>query len=189
MDILKAVESTSLEYTAVLIGYFLDFFVLPRVKSYLDPLPIVLDVANNAAAIPGSGSVPVVFTHTFDVARFTVALLTLPKWEKESYVIGDRLTWNEFLDLVEEAKGVKFSVANDPIEKLKAGQITELPSHKQMYPFFPKAMLQGMFASFGRMFEEGVFDLRPSHALNDDFPEIKPRKVRQLVFEAWNQEL
>lgn len=187
IGIIKALESTSLEYTSVLNGYFLDYFFVPKVKSYMPPMALALDIANDFAAIPGSGDVPVVFTHTFDVARFVAALVGQPTWEKESYIIGDRVTWNEFLRLAEEAKGTKFTVVHDSLEKLRAGQITELPSHPSLYPFFPKETLQGFFAAFGIMFEQGEFDLRPSHSLNDDFPEIKPKTVRELVLEAWKE--
>jgi hypothetical protein len=187
IGLLEALEATSLEYTAVLNGYFLDYFVLPKVKSYLSPLAFALDIANNYAAIPGSGDVPVVLTHTFDIARFVTALVRQPKWEKESYIIGDKVTWNEFLRLAEEAKGTKFTVVYDSVEKLKSGQITELPSHPPVYPFFPKEMLQGLFASFGILAEKGAFNLRPSRSLNHEFPEIKPKTVKELVTEAWKE--
>ena len=185
MDIIDALEGTSLEYTSVLNGYFLDYFVVPKVKSYMPPMALVLDIANDFAAIPGSGDVPIVFTHTFDIARFVAALVKQSKWEKESYIIGDRVTWNEFLRLAEEAKGTKFTVVHDSLEKLRTGQITELPSHPSLYPFFPKQMLQGFFAAFGIMAEQGEADLHPSHSLNDEFPDIKPRTVKELVLEAW----
>ncbi|KAH8883170.1 NAD(P)-binding protein [Thozetella sp. PMI_491] len=188
ITVLEALESTtSLEYTAVLNGFFLDYWVLPKVKSYFDPLPLVIDMPNNIAAIPGSGDVPITFTHTWDIACFVPALLTLPRWEKESYVIGDKVTWNQFVKFAEEARGFKFTVTYDSVEKLKAGEITELPSHQHLYPFFPKETLRGLFAAFGRMFEEGDFDLKPSRPLNDVFPEIKTRGVKQLLFEAWKQ--
>ena len=61
---------------------------------------------NNAAAISGSGNTPVVFTHTIDVAKFVAASLDLDKWDKRFFVKGDKLTWNEFLQLAEKAKGV-----------------------------------------------------------------------------------
>ncbi len=185
MDIIDALEGTSLEYTSVLNGYFLDYFVVPKVKSYMPPMALVLDIANDFAAIPGSGDVPIVFTHTFDIARFVAALVKQSKWEKESYIIGDRVTWNEFLRLAEEAKGTKFTVVHDSLEKLRTGQITELPSHPSLYPFFPKQMLQGFFAAFGIMAEQGELDLHPAHSLNDEFPDIKPRTVKELVLEAW----
>jgi hypothetical protein len=187
MDTVEALSATSLEYTAVYNGYFLDYFVAPKVKSYQPPMALAIDIANDFAAIPGSGDVPVVFTHTFDVARFAAALVGQPRWEKETWIIGDKLTWNEFLRVAEEARGAKFTVVYDSLDKLKTGQITELPSHPHLYPFFPKEMLRGFFAGFGILFETGVFDFKPSRTLNDDFPEIKARTVKELVFEAWKE--
>jgi hypothetical protein len=178
-------EATSLEWTAVLNGYFLDYYGAPKVATYMPPMALVVDLFNGVAAIPGSGDVLVVFTHTFDVGKFVAALLTKEKWEKESYIIGDKLTLNDFVRIAEEVKGTKFRVEHDSVEKLKTGQITELPSHTAFYPFFPKEMLQGMFAAFGIMFENGVFDLKPRRTLNDDFPDIKPKTVRELVSEAF----
>lgn len=185
LDNIKELQSTSLETTVVVNGFFLDYFVAPQVPSYQPPFAMVLDIANNTAVIPGSGDVPVVFTHTFDIARFIPALLSKPKWDKTSYIIGDKVTWNEFLAVAEEAKGVKFTVGHDSVETLKNGFVTELPSHPSMYAIFPKPMLQGLFASFGVMFENGAFDLSPASTLNDEFPEIKARRVKELVFEAW----
>lgn len=69
------------------------------------PQSVVLDIANNAAAIPGDGENPVVFTHSFDVADYVSRLLDLPKWDEESYIVGDKLTFNEFVKLAEEIKG------------------------------------------------------------------------------------
>ena len=148
-------------------------------------MSLVVDLANNLAAIPGSGDVPVVFTHTFDIGTFVAALLTQEKWEKESYIIGDKVTLNEFVRIAEDVKKTKFTIEHDSIDKLKGGQVTELPSHPSFYPFFPKQMLQGMFAAFGIMFENGVFDLKPSRTLNDDFPDIKPRTVKEVISEAY----
>ncbi|RKK81739.1 hypothetical protein BFJ71_g15490 [Fusarium oxysporum] len=110
------------------VGYFVDYWVTPKVKSYQDPLPLVVGIANNYAAVPGSGDELVAFSHTFDVARFVAALVEAPKWEEESYIIGDKVSWNQFVQYAEEAKGVKSTVKNDSLELLKKGEITELPS-------------------------------------------------------------
>lgn len=182
---LKALEPTSLEWTTVINGYFLDYYGAPKVKTYMPPMSLVVDLPNDFAAIPGSGDVPVVFTHTFDIGTFVAALLTQEKWEKESYIIGDKVTLNEFVRIAEDVKKTKFTIEHDSIDKLKGGQVTELPSHPSFYPFFPKQMLQGMFAAFGIMFENGVFDLKPSRTLNDDFPDIKPRTVKEVISEAY----
>lgn len=98
-------EATSLEWTAVYNGFFLDYFGTPRVKSYVDDVAFFIDVANDTASVPGSGDVPIVFTHTFDIGRFIAALLELPKWRAESYIIGDKLTFNELVHIAEEVKG------------------------------------------------------------------------------------
>lgn len=153
----------------------------------MDPMALVLDIPNDFAAIPGSGDVPVTFTHTFDIARYVVALQALPKWEKESVIVGDKVTLNEFVKLAEQVKGKKFTVVHDSLEKLRSGQITELPSHPAMYPFFPKPMLQGFFAAFGIMFEQGALDLDVKGSLVERFPEIKPRKVKDLLEEAYGR--
>lgn len=105
-------KETSLEYTVVQNGCFLDYWCMNTVKSYMVPATTVIDTKNNAASIPGSGNTPVVFTHTSDVAKYVVALLDLNKWEPESFVVGDKVTLNEFLHLAEEAKGTRRSSTN-----------------------------------------------------------------------------
>ncbi|KAF5844423.1 hypothetical protein GGP41_001390 [Bipolaris sorokiniana] len=186
LTVLGALESTSLEYTVVINGLFMDYYGQPHVKSHISPLAIVIDMANNAAAIPGSGDVPVAFTYTHDIGRMVVALLTLPKWSKESYIIGDKLTWNEVLQIAQDIKGVKFDVKYDSVETLRKGQTTELPSHTPMYPFFPKEQLQGVLAGFGLFMENGSFDLKPpkEQNLNELFPEIKLASMKEIMG-AW----
>ncbi|KAL6230070.1 hypothetical protein BDW75DRAFT_234693 [Aspergillus navahoensis] len=143
-------STTSLEYTFVSNGFFLDFFGMPRVKTYLDhQLVFAVDVANNVAAIPGSGDVPIVFTHTFDV------------------------------------KGVKFNITHDSEEMLKSSKITELPSHSASYSFLPKEKLQAILSAFGRWTIAGDFDMPEEGSLNQRFPEIKPRNVRDVLEEGW----
>ncbi|KAL6400786.1 hypothetical protein AUP68_16503 [Ilyonectria robusta] len=102
-------KMTSLEYTVVYNGYFLDYYGNGTVPSYLQIVPAVIDMANNAAAIPGSGNTPVAFTHTLDIAKFVVALLGVDSWPKESFIIGDKVTWNQFAELAESVKGVRCS--------------------------------------------------------------------------------
>ena len=178
---MTALGASSLEYTCVINGFFLDYYVIPKVPSHIGPFPVVVDMANNAAAIPGSGDVPVAFTHTTDVARFAASLLDLPTWQPESYIVGEKLTWKEFVAIAEEFKGVKFDVQFDPLENLQKYQVTELPGHKDLYPFFPKQMLQPFIATFGILFAKGFFDF-------DAIPGqegMKARGVKELVEQAW----
>jgi hypothetical protein len=86
----------------------MDYWGIPGVKSNLardPPLVSWVDMVHHAAALPGTGDVPVVFTHTADVARFVAASLDLSTWEPETWVAGDKVTWNEFVRLAEQATG------------------------------------------------------------------------------------
>jgi hypothetical protein len=204
-----ALKETSLEYTVVQNGCFLDYWCMNTVKSYMVPATTVIDARNNAASIPGSGNTPVAFTHTSDVAKYVAALLDLNRWEPESFVVGDKVTLNEFLHLAEAAKGTrqfstdkdkmadschcclgtKFSVTSDSVEKLKAGQATELPCQVAEYQFMPKEVVQQWAVMFGLLFETGVFNIPPpsTKTLNEVFPEIKPLKVKDILDGEWKK--
>ncbi|KAK7425775.1 hypothetical protein QQZ08_007751 [Neonectria magnoliae] len=82
-------KATSLDWTKILNSFFLDYFGMPKVKPYLQSTTVVLDITHNTAGIPGSSNVPMVSTHSFDVAKYTARLLDLEKWEKEFYSIRD----------------------------------------------------------------------------------------------------
>ncbi|KAL6872507.1 hypothetical protein HDV57DRAFT_505364 [Trichoderma longibrachiatum] len=183
-DTIIELRKTNLEWTRVANGYFMDYYGQPHIKTYLHPLSFVIDVPNKIAAIPGTGNEVLAFTYTQDVAKFTVASLSLPKWEEATYVYGERSTFNKVLALAEEARGTKFDVTYDPVEKLSKGEITELPSHKEIYPIFPKAMFQGLFALFSLWIIEGRLDVPEDKSLNAKFPEIQTTKLSEIVG-AW----
>lgn len=75
-------------------------------KSYMMPFTAIIDIPNDAAAIPGDGDAPVSLTHTTDVGKYVAALLDVPRWESETYISGDKVTMNQFLEVVEMAKGI-----------------------------------------------------------------------------------
>lgn len=92
-------NKSNLEYTFLYVGNFLDYRSCPSVSTNQDPSYIVVDIKTNVAAIPSKGHTLVIFINTTNIADFVAASLDLPKWEKESYVIGDKVTWNEFEDV------------------------------------------------------------------------------------------
>ncbi|KAM0330565.1 hypothetical protein ACHAQA_003512 [Verticillium albo-atrum] len=185
LEALEELKVSSLEYTLFYVGYFLDFWGYPHIKSNQVHNVIAVDIENNVAAIPGTGETPVTFTHTANVAEFVAATLELPKWERDSYVIGETVTWNEFLRIAEEVKGTKFKVTYDSLELLRSGKITELPSHPPMYEHMPKEQIQSIFSVFGLWFHEGLYNLQPEKTLNQVFPEIKAWTVREFLELAW----
>ncbi|KAF9890593.1 hypothetical protein FE257_005724 [Aspergillus nanangensis] len=186
MTLLRAVAKTNLEYTAIYIGYFLDYYVAPHVKSYMNGRPLFLDIPNNASATPGSGNTPVGLSYSIDVGNFVAALIDETNWEKENFIIPDKVTWNEFVKIAEEAKGVKFSVQHDSIEDLKAGKMSELPGYEKVfYPTLPKEKFGSVLSIYGILFESGALDLKPAHSLNERYPDIKVHTVKELVTKAW----
>lgn len=140
---------------------------------------------HNAAGIPGDGNTPVTLTYTFDVARFVAAALDLEAWPRELRVVGDEVTFNELVAMAEEAKSVKFDVAYDDVEKLKASQITELPGHAVSYDKFPKERLQWFLAIFEMWMATGQGRVSREGTLNDMFPEIKPLTAREMMERYW----
>ncbi|KAH6714334.1 hypothetical protein BKA61DRAFT_481756 [Leptodontidium sp. MPI-SDFR-AT-0119] len=183
LQALEEVKKTDLQYTTFYPGFFTDFYAIGAIKLYMTPMTSVVDLAHNIAAIPGLGDVPIVFTHISDVGKYVDAALDLEKWETEYYLIGDKVTWHEFVKLAEAAKGTKFKVVYDSVEDMKKGSVTELPSLTAALPYIPvpKEVLLGFSAVFGLMFDDGTFDFKTAGALNEKFPEIKPITVRAAL--------
>lgn len=103
MRVLEA--SSDLEWTVFHTGFFMDYFGMPKLPSYLAPLVLLIDMPGNAATIPGDGNTPVTFTHTSDVGKFVAASVDLESWDRVSVIIGDKMTINEAVKLAEAAKG------------------------------------------------------------------------------------
>ncbi|ETI25726.1 hypothetical protein G647_02500 [Cladophialophora carrionii CBS 160.54] len=181
LAVIAELQKTDLEWTRIHNGYFLDYFGMPHVESHMTPVAFTVDMANKAAAIPGTGDDVVAFTYTRDLAKFVVAALDLPVWDEAMFCYGDKMTWNEFLRVAEEMRGSKFTVAYDSVETLEKGEMTELPSHPAVYPFFPKPMFQQYFSKFALYVTLGLFDLPEDGSLNRKFPDIKPTTVREML--------
>jgi hypothetical protein len=82
--------------------------------------------------------------------------------------------------------GAKFDVKYDSEDKLKTFQVTELPAHPPVYPFFPKEHLQFVLAVFGLWTAAGDFNLPDTDILNKRFPEIQPLSFSELLHKAWH---
>ncbi|KAF7544105.1 hypothetical protein G7Z17_g10214 [Cylindrodendrum hubeiense] len=176
-------KKTDLEYTVFYAGFFTDFFTGPTIKSYVMPMIFAVDLAHNMAAIPGSGNTPVCFIHTFDLAKYVDLALDMEKWDAEEYVVGDKLTWNEFVKHAEAAKGTKFKVVYDSVEDLENNKITELPSLTKALPFIPvpKEVIFSFSATFGLLCEYGDMDFDENTAFSSKFPEVKPLKIKDAL--------
>ncbi|TVY77868.1 Oxidoreductase BOA1 [Fusarium oxysporum f. sp. cubense] len=183
---LAILSQTKLEYTVVSNGHFSDYYGYPKAKTHLKHADFLVDIANKTAAVPGSGEDTVAFTYSFDVAHFVDALVnTEEKWPKHSVIIGEQITVNEIVTIAKDARGKRFSVVHDDVNKLKSLQVTEPPSHLEAYKFFPKPMLQTLLAAIGLWITEGHFDLAYEGSLNQMFPHIELTSIKELIDQAW----
>ncbi|EJP63771.1 nmrA-like family protein [Beauveria bassiana ARSEF 2860] len=175
---------TDLETTYFLIGTFMDYWG-PAEKTRLAPFPVVLDIPNNMAAISGSGDTPVVFTHTIDVAKFVAASLALTDWDPVTYIMGDKLSWNQVVKLAEAARGREFKVSYDSLHDLKNGKRTELPGQANVYNYVPKEAFDVLACALGTWYEEGFFNFDSGKTLNTRLPHIETLKMKDILNEAW----
>ncbi|GME52454.1 unnamed protein product [Neofusicoccum parvum] len=177
-------KKTDLQWTVIANGIFLDYFAISRIKSYLKPFPMVIDIENRMAAIPGDGNIPISFTYSFDMAKFVVASLDLDEWPEESRMAGDTLTWNEFVQLAESATGSKFKVVYDDVEKLKRSEVTALPIYAMVYDLIPKEQFHAMTAAFGLWSQDAKMVSVPPE-VNAKFPNIQPLTAKGLLEQHW----
>ncbi|KAI6750466.1 hypothetical protein HG530_014747 [Fusarium avenaceum] len=188
-DSLESLRTGGLEWTVVHNGIFLDYFFPPTgIKTHYDHGTIVVDMLNKAAGIPGTGDEPIVFTYTFDVAKFVIAALDLKTWPEELRILGTKLTFNELVRLGEKARGEKFTVAYDDMKKLRRFEVTELPGHKKDYSKFPKGVLLPFVSIFQRWMAEGYGDLEYKGSLNEMFPDIRTLTAQELMQCYWKEE-
>ncbi|RFU24671.1 hypothetical protein B7463_g11671, partial [Scytalidium lignicola] len=162
---------TKKKFTVFYNGFFLDYYGIPSIQTYLPPSVAMVDLAYNTSTIPGSSDTPVVFTHTTDVAKYVAASLELEKWDEEGYRLLKALP----------PLGTKFNVVYDSIEKLRSGTVTELPSHAAAFAYMPKDVFLGLFSATELLFADDSFDLKPETTMNEKFPKIKPFKVKDVL--------
>ncbi|KAK1240165.1 hypothetical protein MKX08_007607 [Trichoderma sp. CBMAI-0020] len=155
-----ALRSTTLQRTRFSVGFFMDYYGIPAIKTHLPPMSFAVDMTSKKAAIPGTGNEPIALTYSYDVAKFVSAHLGAPKWEEITYVYGEKTTWNAFIKVAEEVTGTQFEVSYDPIEKLARGELLAL---------------------LGSWVVGGQFDISVEKALNMTFPDIKPMGVREML--------
>ncbi|KAH7354533.1 hypothetical protein B0T11DRAFT_230117 [Plectosphaerella cucumerina] len=180
-------RTTSLEATEIANGYFLDFWGMPYIHTHMMSIMPAMDIASKIAALPGTGNEPVSFTYSVDVARVVARMLHQPAgtWEETTYILGDKLTWHEFLTLAEDARGSKFDVSYDSEEALTKFQLTELPNHRAAYSFFPKEHLQWLYVKLELMMAQGLLNLPSEKDITKEFPDIKLLTAKEMLDQTW----
>ncbi|KAB8256308.1 hypothetical protein BDV32DRAFT_161208 [Aspergillus pseudonomiae] len=184
-EVIEELRKTSLMYTSIICGWFVDYYRTPLLQSHAHRYPMFIDIANKQAAIPGSGNELVAFTRLIDIARYVVRALDLSSWPKESYIIGDRVILRKFVELAEAARGSKFQVTYDSREDLEAGWLTDLPCYSALYNAFGKEAASALLEEIGGWMAAGELDVKPPFSLNEAFPDIKPMTVKEYLDLSW----
>ncbi|PYH49127.1 uncharacterized protein BP01DRAFT_352646 [Aspergillus saccharolyticus JOP 1030-1] len=179
----KLQHCTSLKSTRVIPGFFMDYWGMPHARTHLQPGVFGIDVEHCRAAIPGDGNDRLCMTYSYDMARYLVQLLddVEEEWPEFSVVVGDAVTYNELLGMVEEVRGRKFSVVYDSAEKINQGQVT-VPA---VPPGYTEEEAHEVTQLVSRLTIAKVFDLPIEGRLNARFPDIKPLRMKEFLERAW----
>lgn len=102
----ELLKSTTLQFTRVIPGFFMDYWGMPAVRTNLQPFTFGIDISSCQAAIPGDGNDVICMTYTYDMAAFIVRLLDEEDWPEFSVIVGSQTTYNQLLQLAEELRGM-----------------------------------------------------------------------------------
>jgi len=83
----------------------MDYWGMPQVQTNLQPYSFGIDIGSGIAAVPGDGTDVICMTYTCDMATYLVKALDLDEWPEFSVIVGDQVTYNEILAMVEEITG------------------------------------------------------------------------------------
>ncbi len=110
IDNAEALKTTNLKHTRIVNGFFMDYWGMPHLNSYLKPFPWAIVVDEKVAAIPGSGDDVLSMTYSFDLAEFILRMLDTKEWPEISAISGQDVTFNQLMKWAEDARGISSSL-------------------------------------------------------------------------------
>ncbi|KAH7253218.1 hypothetical protein B0J15DRAFT_38522 [Fusarium solani] len=182
-EAIDELEKTQLTYTRIANGWFLDYYGMPHWKTHLEPWINVMNVEKKWVVIPGDGSVKASFITSQDMSRFVARLMDLEKWNKVSPIFANTLSFSELVEMAEKARGCKFQVANDSLEKLQSGKIS---FHEDFPPIGYGEGDQAFFAMLHYQAGIGRYLVpRDYPPLDAEFPDLKITTPLEVMETAW----
>ncbi|KAF7718070.1 Uncharacterized protein PECH_002406 [Penicillium ucsense] len=176
-------KASSLQYTRVIPGFFMDYWGMPHARTHLQPFKFGIDITGAEALIPGDGNDTICMTYTYDLAEYMIHLLKLDEWPEFSIFVGDETTYNEMLEIAKEVQtGKTWLIAYDSIEMIDSGHVT-VPDMSDST--MSQKELQEMTALVSRLTVNGVFDLPKDNRMSDRFPQVRPMKVKKFLRQCW----
>ncbi|THU82671.1 NAD(P)-binding protein [Dendrothele bispora CBS 962.96] len=111
----KVRRSSSLlpfEFTKFVCGIFMNHLGFGNPKpngsqalGHLRSFPYIVDISNGTADVPGDGNDKIWYTTAEDVGRFVAEATQLDEWPEESTMVGDVVTTNQVIEMVERISG------------------------------------------------------------------------------------
>lgn len=188
----RELEKTSLEFSYIYPGMFMDYFGMPNIYTHLRKLFVVIDPANGVAHVPGDGNVKMALSLTKDVARYVALALELEKWPRVMTTVSSTLTLNELIALTEKNLGRKLEVTYQSVPALLKHDNLVLPGNIAVAEHFPEGLEQvkALTADLEASIALGAydFDKLPEHLnLVDHFAgkTEAPTKVEDILEKAW----
>ncbi|KAI4858687.1 NmrA-like family protein [Hypoxylon rubiginosum] len=187
----RELEKTSLEFTYIYPGMFMDYYGMPYIETHLRPLPGWFDEASNTVMITGEGNTYCVMSYTKDVARYTALALELDKWPRVLKIISSRLTENELAALLEKNLGRKLTIEHGPVEYIQNNRTTLLEPDDPIATHFPGGaeQLSALIADLGLSMTFGAYDFASIEGLDlvkaFDGKTEPPLRIEQLMEMAW----
>ncbi|KAF4962383.1 hypothetical protein FSARC_9549 [Fusarium sarcochroum] len=188
----RALEKTSLEFSYVYPGMFMDYFGLPHVPSVLRDICFVVDPEAGRAAIAGNGDARMATCRTVDVARYLALSLDLEKWPRVLKIVTSTVSINDLVVLYEKALKRKVTVEYQPVEALKQHNGIMLPRNTKLASSFPRGSegLKSVVCDLEASIALGAYDLDALDDSLDVIEEFKdsteaPIKIEELINMAW----
>lgn len=189
-------KTTTLEYTYIYPGMFMDYFGLPRVKSGLRPLYFFIDPANGDAVLPGDGEAKMSMTFTTDAARYIALALELKEWPRIMTTVASTVSLNELVRLAEKNLGRKLRVRYQPVKKLLKHEAIDLKGNLDIAKQYPERtpqglnQLRGLIADLEAGVALGAYDLSKLDGHLDLVKAFEgkapaPRRIEEVMEEAW----
>jgi hypothetical protein len=190
-------KTTTLEYTYVYPGMFMDYFGLPRVESALRPLCFFVDPEKGQAVLPDDGEAKMSMSFTKDAVRYMALALDLDKWPRVLSTAASTVSLNELVQLIEDSLGHKLEVRYQPVGKVLKHEVIDLPTNVEIARDYPQRFpggldqLRGLIADLEAGVALGAFDFDKLTGHLDLVKEFEgkapaPKRIEDLVAQAWS---
>ncbi|KAI8663557.1 NmrA domain-containing protein [Fusarium keratoplasticum] len=192
----RTLEKTSLEFSYIYPGMFMDYYGMPKFPTPLRPLCFFIDPVNQVAVLPDDGEAKMSMSLTTDVARYTALALDLEKWPRVMTTTASTVTLKSLVRLFEKSTGRPFNVEYQPVSKFLEHESMLLPENGAIAELFPQRFpgglkqLRALIADLEASVALGAYDLDKIEgqlSLTEVFEgeTSSPTRIEDLMKTAW----